>query len=88
MKSMNMNEYVYVQLTEVGLNVLESNIPKSLPVDVKEGIRNLWKPNEDGWTKFQLWELFQEFGSSMYNGAPTYFKDNEIRFDERKMKIV
>lgn len=70
------------------MNVLESNLSKSLPVDVKEGIRRLWKPNEDGWTKFQLWELFQEFGSSMYNGAPTYFKNNEIRFDEGKMEDV
>lgn len=34
MKTMNMNQYVYVQLTDVGLNVLESNISKSLPVDV------------------------------------------------------
>lgn len=63
---MNVNEPVWVKLTDDGRRVLEQNF-KRLCLD----ILGPYKPPAvvNGWTRFQLWELMHELGPAMYNGC-------------------
>lgn len=76
----NMNEYVYVKLTDFGKSIIakEDN-------DIETNTHtkpNIRKQNELG-TRFQLYELFSSFGKYMYNGSASVpFENNVIIFDK------
>ena len=59
----NVNNYVRVKLTEVGKNILEAEEIKYLP-------------DEEGFVRFQMWELMQIFGNHMWNGCDIPFETN------------
>lgn len=80
----NINDHVYVKLTDVGKERLKKNY-----VEYCDHLRSMGGsypfefslPTEDenGWSRWQLWELMNEFGSHLYTGCPTYFESNKIR---------
>lgn len=72
---MNVNEYVYVRLTEAGRG-LERAWYRQLKLDPDKHIR----PAElGGWRQFHLYELMNVFGPEMYVGAlDAMFVDNEV----------
>jgi hypothetical protein len=73
----NANEYVRVQLTDLGREIhrkhwepfCNAQLPYSPP-----------KEDEEGWSRFQLWELMQLFGPHTYLGARNSFSLT-IQFD-------
>ena len=76
--NINLNEYVKVKLTDYGLKVHRTHyLVKSAPV---------YRPprvDEQGYSKFQLWDLMNIFGSVMYLGNPNVpFENNEIIYDK------
>lgn len=86
MKSLNINAAVYVKLTELGLKILEDrhNLLYKIysPWSDKE-----WVPpevDEDGYSRFQLWELFESFGKDIYHGCKMPFWGN-IKIDEKDL---
>ena len=86
MQKINMNARVYVQLTDHAKKILEENLAESsLPENIEKLARSGWQPDTQGWTKFTLWELGQEFGKHMYNGSKQLFVDNVIRIPDSEM---
>lgn len=66
----NLNNYVYVKLTEKGFRVHE--------VKEKEYYnRDDYRPpevDENGYSKFQLWDFMNIFGDHTWMGAPPCFE--------------
>ena len=76
----NVNQYVRVRLTDTGRKVHAEHyqrhvgnvFPYQPPVE-----------DADGWSKWQMWELANIFGGSMYIGCEVPFMpDIEIEVDE------
>ncbi len=68
----NINNYVKVKLTDRGRKILEdqhAEIKKSLP-----NAEPLYIPDEDGFVRFQLWELISTFGKHIYHGCDIPFE--------------
>lgn len=75
----NLNKTVYVRLNNIGRDIyknyiqsLNSDLPTEPEVD------------ENGYTKFQLWDLIHIFGEYIDLGLPTPFDKNCIYFKEMK----
>lgn len=75
----NLNKTVYVRLNNIGKDIyknyiqnLNCNLYTELEVD------------ENGFTKFQLWDLIHIFGKYIDLGLPTPFDKNCIYFKEMK----
>ena len=61
----NMNDTVYVKLTDRGREIMRKNIEEmnnSLPEGAVKFPFKTKREDEDGWSEWQLWCLFQEFG--------------------------
>lgn len=72
----NINFYVRVKLTDEGRRIHRENWDKLF--SLKPGFEyRPPKEDEDGWSKFQLWELMREFGESVGCGMECPF-DTEI----------
>ena len=78
----NINNYVWVKLTEDGYrhlvnerDKLVARNPRLQPYTV-EGEKA--KADEDGYRKFPLWEVMQIFGNRMAPGRPMPF-DSQMR---------
>ena len=71
---MNINEYVWVKLTEAGEEAYNKHF-KNLGIEPPP-----LKKTRDGWLKFQMWRLIQYFGSQCYLGGKGPFKGNILRF--------
>jgi hypothetical protein len=77
----NINEYVYVQLTEKG---------KQVYYDYYHALDKLGNLNlgelelqeyKEGYVKFQLWQFIQIFGPKIYLGmTEPLFKNNDLQF--------
>lgn len=84
----NINQYVWVKLTKRGLDELEkehNSYRYAYPKAFDE-----WKAPEvdnEGYSKFQLWSLISEFGSSMKFGEIAPFC-GDIRFDKNDLEDV
>lgn len=65
----NLNDVCIVKLTNFGNSLYEAHYKRSP------------KPDEHGYVRFQLWELFQFLGPHMYLGMNEVpFERNEIEF--------
>ena len=69
----NINNYVWVKLTSEGRKIkkkieddFRSEFPSYLGIPMIE--------NSDGWSRWQLWELMEMFGSSLCNGCSVPFE--------------
>lgn len=79
----NINNYVKVKLTEKGKNIIEnyySNIPQ-----LENHSRPLPKEDENGWSKWQMWDLMSMFGDKMFNGCDVPF-ETEIEIPKEYLK--
>lgn len=74
----NINMYVYVKLKESGYKILREHNAELNNKIMKFGGKGV--PYEDpdvdeeGWTKYQMWELMKIFGSSIMLGVETPFE--------------
>lgn len=76
---MNINDFVKVKLTEYGKDILREkheNLRKRLP--------KMWEysgpiVDEEGYTKFQMWDLMKTFGPYMQLGNPQIPFETEIK---------
>ncbi len=75
----NINNYVKVKLTDWGLEVHKKHYDKFLPTFINYSMPII---DEDGYTKFQLWELCSIFGEYMGNGLPNCFETTIIFADK------
>lgn len=73
MMNFNVNDYVYVKLTDYGREVHRKNHEKLF---LNNSAVNYVPPKEDdeGWSKWQLWHLMQEFGPHMTVGMKIPFE--------------
>lgn len=82
MKTMefNINNKVKVRLTDVGREIrrkkferdrldFESTCKRPYPLEFSEKAED-----EHGWSEWQMWELFQEFGADIGMGLPPPFE--------------
>lgn len=84
---MNVNDPVYVRLTEAGKAALEGYFEEfdlrmqeySIP-NAGVLLRDLRRmvDAQNGWYVFQLWELMYIFGSKCFNGAPQLFVKSRV----------
>ena len=75
----NTNNYIKVKLTDAGINAYYhrndearakgANLSQSLPYI-----------DEEGYTKFQLWDFIHTFGKYYYPGGEIMTENNEIAF--------
>lgn len=66
----NLNDHVLVRLTEHGRKLHRDDYDKSKsPYPYKEP-----EEDEQGWSKWQLWELMRAFGPHLYNGCELPFE--------------
>lgn len=79
---LNLNDVVWVRLNARGKQAHAENCA---------GLRakiTMRKPDKDGWTKWQLWELMQEFGPHLSLGASSVFENNEILTEQPNTQIT
>jgi len=70
----NINDYVYVKLTDKGREVV-----------AHKDVASLYKEDENGISQWQFWELMKMFGPYIHLGGPTYFNTNiQIEVPEDK----
>jgi hypothetical protein len=91
MKRLNLNEPVYVKLTEDGLNMYLHKKTKDFSMMEELKIKGIKKPtleslkskaNEFGYHQFQFWDFMNIFGEYFMIGRVNIIKDNCIYFDE------
>ena len=73
----NVNEYVLVKLTDHGRSVCEANHAQLLASTGLPHIKLPYRaPKEDaeGWSKWQLWHMMQEFGHHVGLGLTPCFE--------------
>ena len=76
----NINNYVYVKMTPAGVEH-HRKYWKEFNIDIARPAFD-----EDGYSKFQLWEVMHIFGPLMFNGQITQPFDLAIRFDPEDFK--
>ena len=88
----NVNDCVYVRLTEEGKKYLKKHYFDNpyLPLDVKHDLFESYaKADEEGWSKFELFELMNIFGPIMYMGSlVSPFQGNVVRIGEREEEKI
>ena len=79
---MNINDEVWVQLTEAGKKTYEKYYR-----DLKMEPSHLKQTSGD-WAEFQMWELMNIFGAQCFHGSQIQFKGNILRFTPPKFQPV
>lgn len=84
MKGFNINDYVYVKLTDLGREVYRKRNDGLLSKDttIKLDIPEDKDVNSNGYSSFQMWSLMDIFGKHMYLGCENVF-ETEIIFKEQ-----
>ena len=70
----NINEYVWVKLTKHGKEAMERNHKQFWG---GAGIYQIFTPkleDKDGWSKWQMWNLMEEFGNDIRLGGDNPFE--------------
>jgi len=83
MMTFNVNDYVFVKLTDHGREVLRQlRVRRSLLMSMQgiESVFELYPESTEfpGYTRFQMWELMSIFGEHCFNGAELVF-ETEIK---------
>lgn len=78
---LNLNDRVRVKLTDHGREILRKDYEERFAFLGRKYV----PPKEDaeGWSEWQLWNLFQDFGQHIYLGGKLPF-DTIIQFEEQK----
>lgn len=79
----NINDKIKVKLTTHGKDILDKDVENILPI-IKTCISDKtyypYHTDNEGYTKFQLWDFMRIFGSYFCNGCPPIIENNEIIF--------
>lgn len=75
---LNMNDTVYVRLTKAGKAYHREHITK-LRAKLKIDLEYRPPDEDEGWSRWQLWCLMEEFGPGTHLWSPLLFEHNEIR---------
>lgn len=90
-KEFNINQHVYVKLTDKGIDILKNRRKEFNKSLISKGIEpitgKLTKTDEDGYSKFQLWELIEIFGPYMTLCSELPFKTT-IRFNKEDLASI
>lgn len=81
----NINEYVYVKLTDYGKTILKEKRKRFNEMLTSKGLKplesNVVEIDDQGYSKFQLWELMNTFGNFIDVHHQLPFETN-IKFDK------
>lgn len=79
----NLNEYVRVKLTPTGKDILRKKF-EELHERMPQAFKEFSLPEEDGqgFSKWQMWHLFSDFGEHIYLGCNPPF-ETEIEIIEK-----
>lgn len=80
MKSVNLNDNVYVTLSETGVNILReehARLKAEFP-----SLPDFPEPSTDTPTRFQLWTLMHTFGPHVSVAQPLPFQSTTIDLEE------
>lgn len=81
MKEFNINDYIKVKLTGLGVSIHTEYYMKYLEYFPMFRYAELVPyVDSEGFTKYQLWEFMNIFGEHMYNGAEQVIEKNLIYF--------
>lgn len=83
MKNFNINEYMYIQITEEGWKHLENTVGIDYINICIKHIRNEKLINGETWYKLQCWECFSLLPPNF--GGRSLFNSN-VMFDEESFK--
>lgn len=78
----NINDEIKVKLTAFGEAILNTDVAETLST-LKEIDLHGYSPyqtDNEGYTKFQLWDFMRIFGSYFWNGCSQIIENNEIIF--------
>jgi hypothetical protein len=82
----NINDTVKVRLTKLGRTIAAQERECIRSILARNGCVNLMlperKPDAEGWTEWQLWDLMQVFGPRLYHGGDPPF-ETEIEIVEK-----
>ena len=67
-KKTNLNNYIKVKLTEKGIDILKQRYGTDYPIDI----------DDEGYTKFQMWDFARLFGEHMGMGFCLVCQTNVI----------
>lgn len=70
----NINNYVWIKLTEKGEQIRKDNHNTLYGENASKYEMIKHEKNNEGFERWQLWELMQEFGSAMWNGCAVPFE--------------
>jgi len=76
----NVNDHVHVKLTREGIKELRKQHKELRETFPKLHEFNIPRTDEEGYTRYQLWELMRTFGHIMFNGSNVPF-ETEIKFE-------
>ena len=80
----NMNETVKVQLTEHGHKIMKANHDKCFAHTKEPFAFKRRKEDDEGWSEWQLWCLFREFGEHTTMGLAPCFSNNIVLVTKSK----
>ena len=69
----NINSNAWVKLTPKGVEIYNTFWKEALKGSAIENAIPVLETDEDGWTKFQAWDLMCIFGAHLYNGCEPPF---------------
>ena len=79
--TININDYVWVQLTDIGKQVYYDFYDYYDRLSMSSFGAPELKEDKDGYSAFQIWEFMQIFGPKTYMGmVGTPIKNNNIQF--------
>jgi len=81
----NINDTVSVKLTDYGISLLEQATTELETVTGSKFLHKQYQTNK--WTKFQLWDLMNRFGSHLFNGANPLPFETTIRIPKPHPQI-
>ena len=78
----NINDEIKVKLTALGEDILNKDVAETLSTLKKIDLPGYapYHTDNEGYTKFQLWDFMRIFGRYFWNGCPPIIEDNEIIF--------
>lgn len=82
MKTLNLNSYVRIKLTEFGLKELKKQHNKLKKKNPSIGKFTPPETDKDGFCEMQLWVVMNTFGKYLYNGSPNIPFELTIQIDE------
>lgn len=88
MREININDYVHVQLTDQGREIMWRHIAAIQATSPPRLQRLLVRPPEtaDGWSVWRLWELMEVFGPHLSLAGDPVFKTTILVSDGRAVE--